>query len=685
MNSNAKFGVTLFLIVAVLIAATSCQPTNTNSADLQTLTFKTQAEYESFIKNHENTYELYRGGIFANVDVMLAESKTVSDGTGSAPSTDYSETNNQVSGVDEADIIKTDGEYIYTISDNTLFIVKAYPGEEAEVVYQKTFNQSYPSNLFISGNKLAIMGTTTDYPSFEKIGILPTRGMSFLQIYDVSDKSSPSLDKEYKFEGNYYQARLKDEKIYLISTIYPRYREVYPLPIIMEDSVARELPIDKIHYLNIQYNNPVFININVVELEAYTLDSKSIAIESIETFYMSDKNMYFVSTEYINEWELIQDVTIDLVTPMLSTKDLEKIRKIEATDSDVLSDHEKKSKILELMYAYLESLNSKQKELLQEQVEQETDRRMKEYEHLEYTIINKVDLELNFVANGKVPGRILNQFSLDEHNDVLRVGTTLNPRWRFFTNTNEEQQSKNNVYTLDETLNLLGKLENIAPGERIYSTRFVEDRLYMVTFRQVDPFFVIDLSDPQNIENLGELKIPGFSTYLHPYDENTIIGLGRDATEEGRATGLKISLFDVTDVSSPQEVAKFVTDEKYAQTTAEYEHKAFLFSKDKNLLVIPAYNYDYTDQSKNYNGALVFEVNTNKIELKGLIDHSTSQENIYGKMAFWYSPGVERSLYINDLLYTKSPNLLRINKISDLSSIKNVTLEYEYTGAYPVY
>ena len=208
----------------------------------------------------------------------------------------------------------------------------------------------------------------------------------------------------------------------------------------------------------------------------------------------------------------------------------------------------------------------------------------------------------------------------------------------------------------------------------------------MVTFRQVDPFFVFDLSNPSAPKELGKLKIPGFSRYLHPYDENTIIGIGQDTNAQGRTSGLKISLFDVTDVSSPKELAKYVTSEKYASSSALYEHRAFLFSKEKSLLVIPAYNansgrWDGThyiyDQNK-YNGAFAFRIDRTQITLRGLIDHSMASGDNY------YSPAVQRSLYIGDMLYTKSEKLLRINSLDTLTAVKNVWLNAT-AGGIPVY
>jgi len=226
---------------------------------------------------------------------------------------------------------------------------------------------------------------------------------------------------------------------------------------------------------------------------------------------------------------------------------------------------------------------------------------------------------------------------------------------------------------LDANLNVIGELEGLAETEQIYSTRFMGDKLYMVTFRQVDPFFVIDLSDPTNIRELGELKIPGFSRYLHPYDENTIIGIGQDATETGRTTGLKISLFDVSDFTNPKEIAKYVSDDRYTDSSAMYEHKAFLFSKEKELMVIPIYSYGWEDERgrsrDDYNGALVFKITKDEIELRDLINHAEGWLGGKG-----YGPQVERSLYIEDLLYTKSPYLLKINELDDLSLVKDVEL-----------
>jgi hypothetical protein len=146
------------------------------------------------------------------------------------------------------------------------------------------------------------------------------------------------------------------------------------------------------------------------------------------------------------------------------------------------------------------------------------------------TVIHKIaikDGRIRYVASGIVPGTILNQFSMDEHKGYFRIATTIGSWWW------GRDDSKNNVYVLDDDMRTVGKLEGLAPGETIYSARFFGNRCYLVTYKQIDPFFVIDLRNPKDPKVLGELKIPGFSTYLHPYDENHVIGIGKNANDQG--------------------------------------------------------------------------------------------------------------------------------------------------------
>lgn len=689
----------LFLAACQPNAGTSSNGTNTDldntntgtykapsydlTSKVETKQFKDENELLSFIDDNAMSTSYYDGILYNKGGMMQERAATAidvadlqavpaaADGISSSP-TDFSTTNIQVEGVDEADLLKTDGNYIYTISDNILYIVKAYPGEDAEVVSSVKFD-SNPSSLFILGDKLAVFGNDYNYYDYikdKKIGTVS--GMSFFKIYDISDRTKPKLEKDYKFEGNYFRGRMKGDYVYFITTTYPQNRKINPMPIILEDNTLRTIPIDNIYYYDIDYDYPMFVNVNVIDMGdvSQKVNSASIVVEGSQEMYMSNDNIYVTYTKYLNEYDIQKQIVMDLFDANITDDERALIAKIQSTDNDILSKYEKEQKIWQVYERHMAMLSNDQQQQLQDDAEAILKKRLETLKTFEYTIINKISFDgpkVRPAENGKVYGHINNQFSMDERDNVLRIATTISPRWSRFEQTST--QSSNSVYTLDKDLKQLDEIEDLAKGEQIYSTRFIGDRLYMVTFRRVDPFFVIDLSDPEDIKELGKLKIPGFSRYLHPYDKNTIIGIGQDATESGRTTGLKISLFDVSDVEHPKEVAKYVTDEKYAQSSALWEHKAFLFSKEKNLLVIPVYSYNYQKSSDNYNGAFVFDITSDEIELRGLIDHSMASDSSY-----YWQPAVERSLYIENMLYTKSKKLLRINSLETLEKVKNVNL-----------
>jgi len=655
--------------------------------DISLLSFKSEAQFAEFIKQNSQGAS-YSGGFgggvartFAVGSAMEVAQASVAMDEGAMPKSapDFSETNVQVVGVDEADIIKTDGDYIYTVSGKTLFIINAYPGETAEIAATIKFDDT-PESLFVLGDYLAVFGNYRNADFFKEHDLRPSIGMTYFNIYDISEKDDPELVKEYKFEGNYFRARMVEEYVYFITTTRPEYGPVVPLPIIIDGAEVRRMPIADIYYYNLPYDDAQLANIHAINLEKpeEDINSKSVVVEGSQNMYMSQNNIYITYTEYINEWEIQQKIMIDLLMPRVSDADKAIIEKIRNADSDILSKNEKDNKIMNIIQQYVAYLDEDEQEAIQDEAERLLEEELDKYEYMEYTIVHKITVDGEDIvigSSGKAPGHVINQFSMDESDYVLRIATTISSRWSRLSK--DRTESMNNVFALDKNLEIIGELTGLAEGESIYSTRFMGDKLYMVTFKQVDPFFVIDLSNPEDIKELGQLKIPGFSRYLHPYDDNTIIGIGRDATEQGRTKGLKISLFDVSDVNNPEEVATFVAEGRHSSSTAEYEHKAFLFSKEKELLVIPAYSYDYQDGESDYNGAMVFKISKDEIELRGIVDHSKATSNRYGS-------AVERSLYIEELLYTKSQGLLRINNLEDLASVK--AIELKYTDApYTVY
>ncbi len=654
----------ILLIIAVLSFGCeySMQKNQGLFDDLEIKRASSSEEIEQLFANQRYGYYRDSGPMVATMDLAMTESASPTSGTAQR---DFSETNIQVEGVDEADLLKTDGTYVYTISDRTVFIVKAYPGEEAEVVSILKSNQS-PSNLFIQDDKLVVMGHFNSRQYLSDFN-LPTTPATFIEVYDISDKESPRLISDYKVQGTYKEARLKGGYVYLFaeSRSYQR-----PTPFMIENDVLRSAPLNSVYYFDKQYQSPSQLHVYSLDLARDSMESVSVIVESNTNLYVSHDNIFITHTERIDEDKITMNVLDEIVYPRLSRDEKNLVKEIDEINPRILNDWQKMELKMEVYAEYASRLPTAEMDELEKRVVEKVKEYMDEIKSFEHTIITRISYQngkLNPSAMGEVPGRVLNQFSMDEdtNTNVFRIATTISRRWDSMTR--DTIPSTNNVYTLDNQLRVLDGLEGLAEDERIYSARFVDDKLYMVTFREIDPFFVIDLSNPRNIRNLGELKIPGFSTYLHPYDEDTIIGIGQEADERGRILGLKISLFDVSDNENPIEIAKYVGDDRYARSHALYEHKAFLFNKERDLLVIPVYSRGETQVDEVLDGALVFKITKDSIELRGLIDHSKTDVHRF-------NPSVERSFYIEDLLYTKSQSLIRINNLEDLSSVGNVSL-----------
>jgi len=279
----------------------------------------------------------------------------------------------------------------------------------------------------------------------------------------------------------------------------------------------------------------------------------------------------------------------------------------------------------------------------------------------EETLIIRVKLDqekIGVEAEGAVSGYVLNQFSMDEYNGFFRIATT---EWTI-------EGSTNSLFIFNMNLSLVGKLENLAPGESIYSARFMGDRCYLVTFRQIDPFFVIDASNPNEPKVLGYLKIPGFSGYLHPYDEDHIIGIGK------QDNNVKLSLFDVTNVSAPTEKAKYVVQADWSDSTVLWDHKAFLFDKPKQLLALPVSTNWFMIRDEYYTngfwqGAYVFDVSLDRgFTLEGNVTHQNVADQFESGLE------VKRILYIDNVLYTISEKKVKLNDLEGLELLNEIKL-----------
>ena len=310
-NKNLMFiGILLLAVVVVAGCQVAYPPASQYEGsetflpdeELDTLTFKSATQLEEFIKENSGG-AVYSGGIMGTmVDSAVMEGGVMEVAVSSkamVPGVDYSETNVQVEGVDEGDILKTDGNYIYTITGETLFIIKAYPGEEAEVVSQVSIEGS-PQGLFINGDKLTVFGNVNNLDTFKKMDLRTRSGLSFFDVYDVSDKENPEVVKEYKFEGRYFRSRMIGNNVYFIVTSTPDYRTFEPMPLMLEDGIKRSMSVSDIHYFPIPYDSTQYATIHAIGLENEIVNSKTLVVEASQNMYMSGDNIYITYTKYIN-------------------------------------------------------------------------------------------------------------------------------------------------------------------------------------------------------------------------------------------------------------------------------------------------------------------------------------------------------------------------------------------------
>ncbi len=568
--------------------------------------------------------------------------------------TDYSTTNVQVAGVDEADVVKTDGEYIYQVNahNGSIVITKAVPASNMEVVSTIQSKGFSPQDIYIDDDQLIIIGfthQTRDYvqpaAGIEKKMILPQPIQSTTKaiIYNINDKANPEILREVELEGNYVSSRKVGSALYFVAN---QYIDVYTIlkgetevtPPSYRDSTAGDayetLSYDAIRYFP---NSPEH---NYMLIGGLDLDNPNQPMEvsaylgSSQNIYASTQHLYVAVTQY--EWASASDSTV--------------LRKAPGFQD---------SKTVIYKFALNDGL-------------------------------------VHFKGDAHVPGRILNQFSMDEYQGNFRIATTKGDMWR-----SGEQTSKNQLYVLDSSLQTIGSVEDIAPGERIYSVRFMGDRAYMVTFRTVDPLFVIDLKHPKQPEILGALKIPGYSDYLHPYDENHIIGFGKESVEVSRKDhqgnsldtmayyqGMKVALFDVSDVTDPKEKFKMTIGDRGTESELLHNHKALLFSKEKNLFAFPVTLMEIPNKEVmlqnpaaygefKFQGAMVYSIDLEQgFDLKAKITHMTD-EDIKKAGQYWYEPfkSVQRILYIGDTLYTLSPGKIKANDLDTFQEINVLELQ----------
>ena len=596
---------------------------------------------------------------------------------------EFSTTNVQVKNVDEPDYIKNDGKYLYIVNQNSLTIIDAYPAKDAKVILKIALDieQQNLENMFLNGDRLVIFyyGSSQTYgiAEYDYAPYPIYTPKTFATIIDISDKKNPETVTKYEIDGSYVNARMIVDIVYLITNSGVDYSN----PIIPRIMEGANLIIPDVYRFPNPEESYTFNTVTTFDVAGKLENSETFLMGYSNTVYVSEDNLYITyqkNVPYTYYDTIRKDRFFDVVVPLLPKDVQDQIRSIQSDPS--LDPYEKWTNVSKLLQDTYNKLPKDQREKLFTQIQnalEEYDKRIQS--DVTRTVIHKIALDegnLKYIANSEVPGHLLNQFSMDESKNRFRIATTTDSFSRSGTFTS------NNVYVFDENLIQVGSLTKIAPDERIYSARFMGDKLFLVTFKQVDPFFVIDLSsDTPKI--LGALKIPGFSNYLQPYDKDHIIGIGRDTKENQwggvQTNGVKISMFDVSDFNNPKETDTIVIGDSGTDSEILYNHKALLLDKEKNIMSIPIKsNYrilfekdsQYADiyQQKNWNGFYVYGFENNKFVERGKIAHYIWENNY--NVPYMQS----RSLYIADTLYTVMDGSIKMNDLNDISNEINTIM-----------
>jgi len=609
-------------------------------------TFSSVEELKSYLAEASQGY--YSGGKGLGIENMAPMPAAQSTGTFDM-SSDYSSTNIQVAGVDEADTVKTDGQYIYTISNAqggnvyylgasqqtnpNVYILNADP-QDAKVVSKISLDDaSTPIGLFVSldSSRLAVLVNKYTYATglaSREIMIFPyySYASTSIYVYDITSKANPVLTRNFTVSGSYFNSRMIGDYLYEVTSQNAVvYDEAVLVPTLYKDGTAYAASPTSIYYSDMNESNyysfTSFYGINLMD-DQQQPTNMTVLMSGACTMYVSPDNIYIAYPNWANGTNLTS--------------------------------------------IYRVRING---------------------------------LQLSLEAQGNIPGDLINQYSMDEYNGNLRVATNLYQYTIASTITATPSQT-NNVYVLDQSLKTIGKIEGLAQGENLHAVRFMGEKGYLVTFIQTDPLFVIDLSQPENPKVLGELKIPGYSDYLHPLDDTHLIGIGKEAIASDQSNfawyqGLKVALFDVSDVTNPVQMANYVIGDRGTDSAALNDPKAFLFAQSKNLLVIPVnlaiINQTLVQQYPSsfpaygdmvWQGAYVFSVSTSGgITLKGTITQINatllnSQGQLTNPMEYYNTSNqwITRSLYIDNTLYTVSNSEVQLNSLTDLSKITTINL-----------
>ena len=638
--------------------------------------------------------------------------------TGGEPGTDYSTTNVQEEGVDEPDTIKSDARRILAVTDGTLQYVDV-TGEAPVVTGALDLPDDATSQLLVDGDRVLVISQSgwSGYDDIRPVGVMidsssyPYPGEVepevTLTLVDAADPADLKVLTTVRIDGASVSSRMVDGRARIVTTASPTALPfVYPSGpageetaletnrrIIEESTIDDWLPHVRtgteteggdvaVTCENVRHPK-TFGGFDVLTVQTVDLDGDQISTSDAtaimangQTVYASAENLYVTTPSYVD----VSGVDGSGSTGSGSGGTVPGTAPPGTVGGTVPTEPDEPTTTV---------------------VDPDQDDGEPWQPPREETTIHRFGIGEDgpavYRSSGEVPGSLLNQFSMSEHDDRLRVATT--DGW---DGRNAAPESWVRVLEeRDGALVEVGAVGGLGKGEQIKSVRFIDDTGYVVTFRQTDPLYTIDLSDPTAPAVVGELKILGYSAYLHPAGDGLLIGIGQDATEQGRTTGTQVALFDVSDPANPTQIQKHLVG--VGSSAAEQDHHAFLWWAATDLAMIPVQNYD---QGLYRNGAVGYTVTPDGITEVGYVSHPYSFEDpsatstggfptttvcgpelcapIPPQPCPFRGPcdpsgngevAIDRALVIGDRVYTVSATGVLASRLDDLSTIAGVDFD----------
>ncbi len=632
--------------------------------------FVSEDDFKKYLADHQGDENYYggmavrsfaaEGGGIAMQDLGLEMAVPTGLGGGekaalapsAAPSPDrFSETNVQVVGIDEPDIVKTDGKEIYYSIAGGYYPWRGVP-EPMPMIEERAVSVSVPPSYRNEGEVKLIAAFPPD--QMKEDGKIEASGNLLLNdnilivftseqkinAYDVSDKANPKEKWTAKLGDREYLigARLMNGKIYITTRHGVDHNR--PCPIVPLTMGEKEVSIacTDIYYPSNGGAADATYNFMVLDGKTGEVEKKSAFVGSSgqTVFYMSENAIYLTYQTQVDMVEvayLFFSNNSDLVPSWV----IERLAKVRGYDLSL------SAKSAEL-YATLEKMRNSLNNDDALKLENEMTNRMEDFyekyrREIGKTGIVKMSLSDFSAKSTEVPGTPLNQFSLDEHKEHLRIAVTIGESWWGLGGFGVRGKTVSDVYIIDNDMDIVGSVKDMGETERIYSVRFLGERGYVVTFRQTDPFYVLDLSSPKKPALRGELKIPGFSSYLHPLEGHKVLGIGR---EDGK---VKLSIFDATFAENPKEVAKYQLNEYWSE--ALDNHHAFLLDKKHEVFFIPGSQ-----------GGYIFSYKGDQLKLEKAVS----------------GVSVQRAIYLEDYMYLIGKNEITVLDEKTWDKVKEFTL-----------